>query len=966
MRLKRIEKVSCGRGAWLKTSAITTVGISTLAVAAMASTPAKAQSPQPAQQTSQAPVVEEVVITGTRIVRDGYEAPTPLTVVTPEAIDAAAPENLADFVNKMPALVGSASPLTQGVGVSGGTGGINGLNLRNIGGGRTLVLVDGQRSVGASLAQIVDVSGIPQGLVSRVDIVTGGASAAYGSDAVSGVVNFILDKKYTGIKGEVSGGVTTYGDNRSWRVSITGGTPFGGDSRGHLLLSAEATRTDGIPTTPRGWKDPAWAVMQNPAYTATNGQPEYLLMPHVSLKTATPGGIITNTALAGITFERGGAPRMFNYGAIASATAMSGGDYQSARTDDLSLLPGGARQNFFARVSYDVTDNFRPYAQLSWSRVYSFYNSAKQFNIGNLTMKSDNAFLPASVAAQAAALKITQFTYGTNNEDLPRIFGENTRRVDRYVVGADGNFEAFAAAWNWDAYYQKGVTHSSERVGNVTANARYTLAIDAVRNPANGTIICRSTLANPTNGCVPYNVFGIGVNGQAAINYLEGAAYRYQHIQQDVIAGTVTGNPFESWAGPVSLATGVEWRKEQVRGIVDPTSTITGWFAGNFLPTFGSYTVTEGFVETVVPLARDVVCARSLDLNAAARFTSYSVSGFVTTWKVGLTYDLIDGVRFRGTRSRDIRAPNLSDLFNAGGSNTATVIDPFNNNLQTQYRGFVTGNVNLVPEKADTTGLGVVVQPEFFPGFTAAVDYYNIDISGAIGSLSAQGIVDRCFAGNQSFCPAIIRGIVNGVSQIDRIINTPFNFLSEIHRGIDFEAAYRLPLSAVTDDGAGEIQARLLATRFLKRFTNNGVDEPTETVGSNGAAGPPKWKYQATLTYTNDPLTLSFSANGLPGGTQDNSWRECTSGCPTSTATHRTININHVDGALYFDGTVSYKLDTGGGQTEVFFNIKNISDKAPPIVGPGPAGNWYTAPAANENLYDSIGRSFRAGVRFKM
>ncbi len=952
--------------------------LSTVSALALAASAASAQTVN-ATQSAQAPNVEEIVVTGTRILRDGYEAPTPLTVVSEEVIQASAPENIADFVNKLPSVVGSATPLTSNLSFSNGQAGLNTLNLRNMGSERTLVLLDGQRSVPSTINGLVDVNDFPQQLISRVDIVTGGASSAYGSDAVSGVVNFILDKKFTGVKGEVSGGVTTYGDDRTWKVALSGGTGFA-DERGHFLISGEISSKDGIFGVPRDWNNNGWLIMNNPAYTATNGQPQRLLVSGAGLSQAMPGGIITNTALKGIYFGPGGVPAQFNYGSPIGDPFMVGGDWRATQVNFYNTLDQKlARQGLFTRASYQFTDNFEAFVQLQWGNAHATGLALKQFNVNNITIKTDNAFLPASVAAIAAANKITQFTLGSMNVDQPTITFDNYRTVVRGVVGASGRFDAFDSAWSWDAYYQKGVSRTSENGLNVTTKTAFAAAIDAVR-AANGTIQCRvNTDAITTNdapGCVPWNTMGLGVNSQAAFNYISGSGahpHRNQRFVQDVQAATVRGEPFSDWAGPISLAFGVEHRREAISGAADADSLRNNWFAGNYLPTFGSYNVTEGFAETVIPLAKDTVWARSLDLNAAARGTSYSTSGYVTTWKVGLTYQPIDDIRFRATRSRDIRAPNLNDLYAAGTANTNNVTDPFNGNALTLYQGLSVGNPALLPEEADTTGLGVVVQPQFFPGFSASFDYYNIDLAGGISTIGAQTIVDRCFQGIQQYCAAITRGSNGlGATVITQIRLQPFNAAQRINRGYDIEASYQVGLDQIASDWNGTLGLRFLATHYLKNFTNDGINPAYNTVGQNSGNGPPKWVYRGTLTYTNDPVTWTLTGRGLSSGiyaASNYGYIACASGCPTSTLTAPTINTNHIDGAFYWDTAISYKfahMADNGYDAEAFFNVQNLTNKDPAIAAQGPGGFPYAAIPTNPALYDVLGRTFRAGIRFKL
>lgn len=896
----------------------------------------------------------DIVVTGTRVVRDGYKAPTPTTVVGSAEIAAKAPTNLADFVNELPSLSGSSTPRTTIAAVSGGNAGINALNLRNLGVNRTLVLLDGQRVGASSLSGYVDINQFPQALVKRVDVVTGGASADFGSDAVAGVVNFVLDKNYTGIKGEAQGGVTTYGDDRNYKVSLTAGTTFA-DDRVHLLVSAEAAHNAGVSGIgSRKWYD-AKKLFTNPAYTATNGQPQLLVRSGSGFATATPGGIITSGPLKGTYFDQGGTPLQFNYGSIVSSNFMQGGQSQYADFGTAGDLdPRLSRQNAFGRLTFDVTDNLHVYAQLTYGRSSTLVHYSPQYNFGNLTIRADNAFLPASVAARATALGVTSFTLGTFNQDLGVIPVSTTRSSLRPVIGANGDFEAFGTKWNWDVYGQESIARSYVQT-TTTITANYNAAIDSVRN-ANGVIVCRSTLTNPTNGCVPYDIFGTGVNSSAAINYVTGTAWLRTKINENVFAGNLRGNPVSTWAGPVSVAMGIEHRREKVSGSNDPLSPSRAYFTGNYNASFGSYDVTEGYFETVVPLAKELPFAKSLDLNAAVRATSYSTSGYVTTWKVGLTYQPVSDVTFRVTRSRDIRAPNLAELFQNSQTVTSTVADPFNANASATIFQVTSGNTNLKPEKADTTGLGVVLAPRFLPGFATSVDYFNIDINDAISTLTAQALVNQCFGGNAGFCAQTTR---NAANVLTTVLIQPINLAKQTARGLDFEASYRRHVME------GNLTLRLLATHYLKNVSNNGINQPVDLVGTNygngsSATSLPKWSYVGSIGWDQGRLSTVLTARGFSSGVYNTSYVECTSNCPASTANNMTIENNHIPGAIYFDANVSFKILP---KAEVFVSIDNFTNKDPASVAWAAGGSPLSV---NPALYDVLGRTFRAGFRFSL
>jgi iron complex outermembrane recepter protein len=911
-----------------------------------------AQSVAPQAVEGESGSGSDIVVTGTRVIRDGYKAPTPTSVIGAAEIAVKAPANLADYVNELPSMAASNTPRANGGFVSAGLVGINALNLRNLGANRTLVLLDGQRVGASSITGLVDINTFPQGLVKRVDVVTGGASAGWGSDAVTGVVNFVLDKEYTGLKGEAQGGVTTYGDDRSFKVSLTAGTKFA-DDRGHLLISGEIAHIDGIKGIgKRKWFNSA-KLFFNPTYTATNGQPQLLALPNSGFATATPGGLITSGPLRGTYFGPGGVPAQFNYGSIVSGNFMQGGDYRYAdfaTTGDLD--PEQSRQNIFARASYDLTDHINLFVQGSYARSTAEQGSLNQFNFGNITIQPDNAFIPASLQPAVTA----PFNLGTFNGDIGPIPAVSRRQTWRGVVGASGDVDAAGSNWTWDVYGQKTVNHVYT-AADLTITANYNRAIDAVR-AANGSIVCRSTLTNPGNGCVPYNVFGEGVNSQAALDYIVGTAWGRTKLTEEVVAGTLHGNPFSTWAGEVSVAMGVEHRREAVSGSNDPISGVRGFFAGNYLASFGSYRVNEGFLEVVVPLAKDVAFARSLDLNGAVRATDYSTSGYVTTWKLGATWSPIDDLTFRVTRSRDIRAPNLAELFQRSQSSTTSFTDPFRNNAATTAFQVTQGNLGLKPEVADTLGLGVIAQPRFLPGFTLSADYYDIRIDKAISTVNAATVVNQCFQGNTQFCSQVTR---DGAGIISSVVVQPVNLAKQIARGIDFEASYRRPMFD------GGLTVRLFATRYIKNYSNDGITPPIDTVGTNGTNGTlknslPKWRYSATVGFDRDPVALSVTARGFSAGVYNTSYIECTSACPTSTVANMTINDNHLPGAIYFDANVTVKLTD---QIETFLSVDNIANKDPYQMAFG-TGVGVAPLSVNPVLWDVLGRAFRFGARFKM
>lgn len=917
----------------------------------------------------------DIVVTGTRVVRDGYQAPNPVSVLGAADIAAKAPANLADFVNTLPALQGSISPRANMAGVSAGNNGVNALNLRNLGVNRTLVLLDGKRVGASTLTGYVDIDQFPQALVKRVDVTTGGASADWGSDAVAGVVNFVLDHDFTGIKGEAQGGVTTYGDNRNYKLSLTAGTRFAGD-RGHFIISGEIAHNDGISGIgSRDWYGYS-KIFANPAYVVTNGvgngQPAFLVRSGAGIQNATPGGIITNTALKGIYFGPGGTPFQFNYGSPVGGNIMQGGDYQYAdwgKTMDLE--PRIGRQNVFAYASFDVSDHVQVFGQISWGRstYFTTFGTLPKYGSLGTAISVNNPFLPTSVYNQAVAAGVTSFNVGSFLNDFGPITVSTDRSSVRPMVGLKGDFAALGHKWSWDVSAESTISHSYIET-RTTNTARFLEAVNAVRSPT-GSIVCSSTLSAPNNGCVPFNVFGTGVNTQAAVDYITGTPWLRTNLRQDVFAANLRGDPFSTWAGPVSVALGIEHRREKVSGTADAldlasqatslatnTPRVPPYQVGNYLPSSGAYHVTEGYLQAVVPLAKDIAFARKLDLLAGVRLTDYSTSGLVATWKAGLTYKPIDDITIRVTRSRDIRAPNLAELFQAPQATSSPMSDPFNGNVNVTPAPFqvTSGNLALKPEKADSFGAGVVVQPSFFPGFAASVDYWNVNINGAITTLIAQQIVNQCFAGNSAQCAQVTRG-ANGV--ITTVAVQPMNLAKQVVRGLDFEASYRHALFG------GTLRIRGLATHYLKNLTDNGINAPISILGKNqgdnaNALTLPRWSYNASIGWESERVSFQLSARGFSAGVYNPQYIECTSNCPTSTGDHPTIENNRLPGATYFDAYASYRFAPG---IETYLSIDNLANKDPARV-PWTAGG--SPMDIDRTLYDALGRTFRVGVRFKM
>jgi outer membrane receptor protein involved in Fe transport len=963
----------------------------------MAAMPGFAQEAAPA--TAQADVAEQdtgtITVTGSRIARDGFTAPTPVNVLSSVDIQVQSPPNIADFVNQLPSIQGSSTPSTGTGSVSGGQAGISAINLRGIGIGRTLVLLDGQRSVASSTTGVVDINTFPQALVERVEVVTGGASAAYGSDAIGGVVNFILKKDFTGLQLNADYGETFQGDGQNYNITGTAGA-YLLDKRLHVMANFQYFLQEHIPRNDRDWNKLGYNIITNPAYVVGNGQPEFFIGRNTGPQLITPGGLIVSGPLRGTTFgtidpATGTATvGRIAYGAApnASAISMLGGDWEETSrwvNGSASFEPGQERIGAFGRATFEVTPSIELSFTASYNKQTVISNFLASVNNGNLTIRRDNAYLPASVAQAMDANGLSTITIGTSNLGLPPGGADFSREVYRYVLGAKGDFEVMGRGWNWDAYYQRGFSRSNERTNDVWNNARIAAATNAVRavagNPLGvpaGTIVCLVNVdSNPNNnmpGCVPMN--RIGENGQSpeSINYIfndGNQPLRFQRLQQDVAALTFSGEIFDLPGGPAAFALGGEWRKEQVDSEVDPQFN-SGWQYGNYRENRGEYTVKEAFLELALPVFTGA------ELNGAVRVTDYSTSGTVATWKVGATWQPIDDIRFRGTVSRDIRAPNLDELFSAGTgrSNSVQLREPGQPTRTIPYTQLATGNPDLSPEVARSWTIGAVATPTFLPGFAFSVDYYEVKIEDAIGSLQPQEIVDLCFVENDPFqCGQIdIRRDANGrIVEFPQIRLFPINYAFQTNKGIDFEASYRTPMDWMSSSFDGDLTLRASVTHYISNLIDDTLNPTRETVGQTSASqittsGPPAWNYRLSAIYNSDRVTMALIGRGFSSGVIDNRATVCTSGCPLSTAESRTFNFNRVDGAFFMDASLAYRIPVRDTETQLQLTITNLFDKDPPLSPPGPTGDsQFGNPPTNRGLAgsDRLGRSFRLSLRFK-
>jgi outer membrane receptor protein involved in Fe transport len=905
-------------------------------------------------------VLEAVTITGTRIIRNGYSAPTPVTVATVEELRQETPSNIPDALNKLPQFAGSTT-MSSTSNSSTNTAG-NFLNLRSFGPVRTLILLDGHRVPATNFNGLVDVDTLPQALVKRVEVVTGGASAVYGSDAVTGVVNFLLDTRFTGLRVEAQGGISTYGDAASQRFTLAAGS--GVFERGHVIFSLEHYNINGFDQSGRPFSS------QDQVYTGA-GTPAspYVLTTNARLSNEAYGGLVTTGPFAGQQFAGSGVLAPFNKGAPTKTNNVAvGGDgayyYGQSLSHPLQTDQG------FGRFQFEFNEAVRGYMQLSAARAKTRFQASVATD-NNVAIFSGNAFLPANAQALLTSNGAPRFAMNVLPEDLTvQAELDQTTVALTETAGLQGRL--FGDTYNWDLYY----THGEGRTRSVTLNninnQHFYAALDAVRDPS-GNIVCKAALTNPAqfSGCAPLDLFGVGNESQAALNYIYGDTIWQAVNMTNDVAASISGIAFNDWAGPVSVASNVEYRAQSLNMTSNAsplaTADYTGIRVGTAAPTLpwqyttmapqrGSNSVWEVGAETVVPLLTDAPLVKNLEVNGATRFTDYSSSGAVTTWKVGVRYQPFADLHFRGTESKDIRAPTLYDLY-AGPTYSVFGLNDPHTGVTASVPVESLGNRNLVPEVARTWTAGLVYTPAWLPRFNFSVDFFHISIDNAIGTVAgssgnAVAAIQQCEAsgGTSPLCALFTRPLpfanTSAANFPTLALNQTVNIAQQYTRGFDVESDYSLPLPR----RAGRLDFRLLYSHQPVMVTR--AFAGAALVNAAGTQGLPVDRATGRLGYE----VGRFAAG----------WQVRYSG-NESRGTGNTSQV-FAGGSLgplyYHDLSLSFHFGPYGSNLQTFLTVNNLFNQ-PPRISPSTTFTGipgFGSPAVAGD--DVLGRYFTAGIRW--
>ncbi len=947
---------------------------SVLAISSVAGTAAFAQGGD----------IEQVVVSASRISIAGYQQPTPVSVVGAAQLAAAANADIGDTLRQMPSMGTSPTPEkgTNGNASNSGALGVSGVNLRNLGTNRNLVLFDGQRIVSPIITGGVDLSVIPSTLVQRVDVVTAGASAAWGSDAVSGVINLIVNKSFTGFKASIDTQDNEYDNRRSYGFTATGGFDFDG-GRAHLVGAVTYNNSpEAVFQNSANWFNRP-CVLANPAYTAGNKSLPQNLHYNSCGQNDVAGGAVLAGPLAGLGFGPGGTPYRFipgnntyynNAGSFLTSTAdsVAGTPNQATSAAQVGLLSFPLQQGTaFGYASYKITPDIQAGLMLNYGYDRS-HSSSLTINTSG-TIKTDNAYLDPVILARMQALGVSTFAVSSNFTDgislsnpkfsdffntIGTPVAQSVRQMYRGVFTLDG---ALGEDWSWNASLQHSESHLHEVDTHIEIPGNLALAVDAVRVTAGnvaasgltvGSIVCRSTLTNPTNGCVPLNIMGTGVQSAAAVSYInDNNDWTFVNIQQDTAGASMQGKlPWDLLgAGVPSIAFGAEYRKEAEvsTAAYNPTNILLG--GGNFQPSRGEFNVEEGFAEVDVPLIKNGI-VQDLSASVAGRYTSYSISGAVQTWKLGLSSQVNDDVRLRTTWSYDIRAPNLGELFGTIPASGGTV-DPKTNATVSSALTNTYFNQNLTPEKSTTVSGGIVLTPHWVPGLTMSFDWYSINVKGIIAVPTATITLNFCKQGIQLYCSNYVyqSGLVSATNPngLFQVLLKPQNNGFLTTSGLDFQADYSMDLFTGT-----------LGLHLLGNYTDETTEStfgaaPFDLAGSMGGdsvfTGVPKMHFNLSAEYDEGPWSGTIQTRYIGTAKVNNNW-----------ATGVQIDNNAIPAVAYMDLRGTYKWNDN---VQFYGSVDDVWDTPPPItVGTNPSTNGGSS--TNVSVYDTLGRMYHAGVRF--
>lgn len=976
--------------------------------------------------------IEEIRVTGSRIRQtDGMATPTPVTVITPEELASFEPGGtVAAQLDALPQFFFTRTVQDVGGGTLVGSAAGSFLNMRSLGENRTLVLLDGARMVPADKLGSVNVDTFPTGLVRTVDIVTGGASAAYGADALGGVTNFIIDREFQGLKVSTGTGILEYGDGFRWNASVAGGFQIG--DRLNIIGSFDNRFIEQIERDPEDldtdWYQ-RWGHVTNPAWSpgAAPGIPQRLTMPWIAPTDRHVYGLIsgTRTSLDGMVFNKEGTSvRNFVNGDLTSSggpgtTFSTSGGPEAALAHRAYAGPGSGQEvisrSIFLAAKYELTDNVSAYAQAVVGRAESNRNDNRATTTG-ISMRSiwapriavDNVFVPENVRQTLQAAGRTEFVMSRDGAFLyepdigidGRDHAVNTSET--FTLG----FEA-ALPWDWDLSGSYSAGESKRRPDSINHLRidRLFLAMDAVRDPVSGAIVCRvnlpqyqptvaqlnaaglasgkvnsreeqlaspSPLASPVGldntirDCIPFNVMGFGNISQEAIEYVGTIKKGYGVVEQDFAEIITTGELFEGWGyGPISGAFGLTWRESSFSDGAEPAEVDALGPPLN-APSLGIRGIPPGYTGgspnlhqfSTIPLLSGgfkvwewftEIQAPIWESQSGAQTLGGSMAFRRSDYNLSGASDSwklgLELQVFEGLRLRATKSRDVREASFAerfdAQGGGANIRDPRFNDTSFGISTVRSGNPALSPEIADTLVAGFVYQPAWLEGFSLSSDWYSVDIADSIEQIGVQDIVDRCEAGDSIMCANVIRDTRTG--EVTRVFQRFFNLAQDKVEGIDLEFSYRMEPNFF-DNESESLSVRTLAGYLLTREDISANGTLTDRLGVYTL---PDLTANITTTYTVGPYSFQLLGRYIDSGELVRTWTE---------GVH--VDDNWVASSTWWNGSIRYRSEfSNGGNWDLGLSVQNLFNKHPPITPGGTAGAQGVA-----GQYDQYGRRYQLSL----
>jgi outer membrane receptor protein involved in Fe transport len=948
--------------------------------------------------------VAEIVVTGSRVPSPKLTGIAPVTTVDSADIRAQGVTRIEDITNALPQVFAG-----QGSSISNGATGLATVDLRGLGPSRTLVLIDGRRAQPSP----ADLSFIPAALVERIDVLSGGASATYGADAVAGVVNFIMLKNFEGVRidaqysgyqhdnhdGDIQGVVRAAAASATLpsQYSLPAGNVYGGEgSAVSLVLGANAPDGRGNVTAYATYRQ------NNPILEADRDFSACSLNSGASFAAAGCGGSGTAypARIGAFTVD----PTTFN-----TFRARTGADVFNFAPQNYFVRPD-ERYSLGAFAHYEIA----PWAEAYMDSMFMADSSTAQIAAGGifaglfsincanpLLSAQERHLLTASPATGGGACDVN--TGGTFSGAVARrlLDSEGGARQSqlrhneyRVVIGLKGDL---GKAWHYDGYLQLGSLQSNGRQTGNFDTTRINQALNAVTNAA-GQVVCNPA-GNPDPGCAPLNIFTAPSISPAAIKFLSADTFTGANVTERVASLAFTGqlgdygvrSPLAS-AG-VGVALGAEYRREHVDTFAD--FLLTG--SGGAAPVNGSFDVYELFGEVRVPLISDMPFAREVSLELGYRFSDYSSIGDTNTYKAAGEWEIVEGLRLRGGYNRAVRAPSINELFSPQNVQSDGTVDPcagltaasplvgacasifhlttaqvlaIEKNPSNQYNGLTGGNPNLAPETSDTYTGGLVWQPGFVPGLKMSADYFDIRVDQFIAGLGANLILSQCVAtANPFFCNLVHRDASGSLWLSDQgyVQDTTLNTGSLKTTGVDVNVAYRTDLAAIGLGDNGGVSFSLVGTWLDSLVTQPLPGGPSfdckGLYGVSCGTPRPEWRHKLRVTW-NTPYAYGDWVKSLSFSAQ---WRYFSQ--VTLDAYDRNPQLNNPGLQFADDRTLAAQsyLDlsanfTVHGHLNVRIGVNNLFDRDPPLasstVAPAPLGNGNTFP----QVYDALGRFLFVGL----